>query len=336
MRAPPSRIFGRVISPALRSISIPGKVFVIGEYAVMEGAPALVAAVEPRFRFDSISTLTSTVEMETESEAKPWTPHPSSPAGQLLALRSLRSNFRVPNYRVLDPHAGAGGFGGSTAEFLAAAHLAGMTTADEIYRVYREEIRHGDKLDANARPSGADLVAQFEGGALSFTRTGPAQFTAESVTDLASRIPMLLFSASHLVGRKTRTHTHLVTHTTSTRLALQPIIESALTALRCEYPAAFGKALSLYARRLSDFGLEHPDAGRDRETLEALPGVAGAKGCGAMLSDAVVVVLADSSLAGRTHVIATAEARGLRLLTGPAGVQSGSSLPLARGIEVNA
>src|SRR4051812_26828373 len=78
------------------SWSVPGKVFLLGEYAVLAGKPAVIAAIPPRFGLRAGRSL----------------PVEKSPAGRLLA--SVGEGLAR---RLADPHLGSGGFGASTAEF---------------------------------------------------------------------------------------------------------------------------------------------------------------------------------------------------------------------------
>src|SRR4051794_11791453 len=88
--------------------SIAGKVFILGEYAVLGGLPALVGTVSPRFKM----FLSQTQDFI----------HPDSPLGR---LQSWAKKMGLPDlgFRFEDPFEGRGGFGASTAQF-AMAYLA--------------------------------------------------------------------------------------------------------------------------------------------------------------------------------------------------------------------
>ena len=89
--------------------SIPSKAFVLGEYAVLKGAPALVATIAPRFE------LVRQNAVDTSGGGKPFADFsPEAPVRQFI---TASRRFILLEARFVDPHKGSGGFGGSTAEF---------------------------------------------------------------------------------------------------------------------------------------------------------------------------------------------------------------------------
>ncbi|MBC7386134.1 MAG: hypothetical protein H7301_08250 [Cryobacterium sp.] len=277
--------------PALQ-YSVPGKIFVIGEYAVLGGFPAWVAAIEPRFQF-RISDASAAF-------------HPESPAG--LFAPKLRGEFR-------DPWQGQGGFGGSTAEFAFAARISGIVDAHEAHSEYRKLFTAGP-APGKSLPSGADLLAQWEGGVIEWNpTTGKLRDLSKSFED----VPLLVFSASHLPSRKTKTHEHLKALSLEPpRFAhLLPILELAESARVAGDDRLLGQALSGYAEALAEQGWESEAAGGDRMAFAEMPGVLGVKGCGAMQSDAMIILVESISAEDENTqaVINFAEERGLRLLS---------------------
>ena len=306
------------ISSALPALSAPGKVFLLGEYAVLAGRPALVSAVGPRFEMTAEPTL---------PEWKGWTAegfHPKSPLTRLVEWSESLSS-RAWKFAFEDPHSGAGGFGGSTAQFalgyLAMAHAEGWERSwERVWRLYRE-LTSASSGSGLYPPSGADLAVQWTGGTVVF-RSDSARSPAaiEEVGDSFPGAALLVFSASQIEGRKTPTHTHLEglkDSIESMSAGLEPIIQDGIAAARAGDSDALGQAMVAYAEKLSSHGLEVSAAREDRLALCALPEVAGAKGSGAMLSDAVVVALTQNAAAdaeARARVIAAAETRGLVLV----------------------
>src|SRR4051794_32388337 len=98
--------------------SCAGKVFILGEYSVLTGRPALVAAVPPRF----------SLEVRTPSSLF----HGESPVAQLQAWAKKASLPDLP-FQFGDPWGGAGGFGFSTAQF-AMAYLGLAQSRDSLKR----------------------------------------------------------------------------------------------------------------------------------------------------------------------------------------------------------
>ena len=305
--------------PASSVSSIAGKVFILGEYAVLADRPALIAAVGPRFslRLPGRNAI-----------------HPRSPAGRLIARLKSRG-VDAPAFTFEDPYAGAGGFGASTAQFAlvyqACARVAGLElTALAARALYRELMSEPD-TDSNVAipPSGADLIAQWSGGV---TLYAPARGSIQSMERNWNWNNLIVFSATGLPGRKVATHEHLeklatfgfVGATAPSRLpdALEAVLDQTLG----QDAAKLGHAMIRYAELLHDAGLEVDAARQDRLALQDLPGVLGAKGAGAMLADAVIVLMSDDSSAeARAAVVSAAKARGLRLIADGLESQKGIS-----------
>src|SRR5262245_22216155 len=113
-------------------LSAPGKAFILGEYAVLGGLPAVIAAVPPRFQLRA-----------GESTGHGF--HAESPAGRLLEYTSAKG-VAIPPLEFGDPLKGAGGFGASTAQFalvyLALAEKAGWAKDwRSAWILYRELTR---------------------------------------------------------------------------------------------------------------------------------------------------------------------------------------------------
>lgn len=280
--------------------SVPGKVFILGEYAVLSGSPALLATLGPRFR----------VKSGGRSEF-----HPMSPAGRLLAHTRGRG-IADPELQFEDPFQGEGGFGASTAQFaLLYARLAREAgwelSALGARRVYRELMAH-EPLP----PSGADLVAQWSGGVVCFD---PNRGTVLPHFRTIDWRQLLVFSAAGQAGRKVPTHEHLAVlarnpvHVSGVSNLLDRVLDRGLRAVTDADAAGLGRAMNEYAAELSHAGLELEAARADREALAVIPGVLGVKGTGALLADAVTVLLEPAS-ASRSRVIEAAQARGLRLV----------------------
>lgn len=293
--------------------SLPGKVFLIGEYGVLAGLPAWVAAVSPRFTF----LLGGQVPLDF---------HPDSPAGRLLndsGSSELLGAF-------IDPWKGLGGFGRSTAEFAFIAHAQGLRDPVKVWELYREiHTAHSESMP----PSGADLIAQWYGGVIQWN---PESRSVTDITSACQKLPILIFSATHLENRKTLTHSHLESLSvansreklfTEFRTILGPIIERANAGLREGNPFEIGHAFTSYALALASLGLEAPFVKMEREAFARIPGVLGVKGCGALQTDALIVMV-DSLENGRRvdAIIDYAEREfGLKLLARGLSAEPGIS-----------
>lgn len=294
--------------------SIPGKVFLIGEYGVLAGLPAWVATVSPRFTFHS------------GVDAAPGF-HPESPAGRLLREESSEPKICGT---FIDPWKGLGGFGRSTAEFAFSAYARGMRDPLAVWELYQRVCAGGSE---SFPPSGADLVAQWRGGVIEWN---PEMKSAQDITAACLKLPILLFSATHLENRKTVTHSHLESlsvansrekFTTDLRTLLAPIIDRAKAGLSENNPFEIGHAFSDYAFALASLGLEAAFVKKEREALSRIPGVLGVKGCGALQTDALLVMV-DSLSNGRRidAIIEYAEREfGLKLLARGLSAEPGIS-----------
>lgn len=266
-------------------LKIPGKVFLLGEYIVMEGGPALLATVEPCFEWSS----------DARPEFEAFLPHPQSPAGRWLALHQHK-----PSGFFFDPHRGAGGLGRSTAEFLAAyvqyeqhsAQKPAREHAQSIWAAYR-----ATQADQKSMPSGADIVTQTCGGVIEFQIQSDATLKIES---LRSGAPIELYLATaNDPTRKVETHTHLAQLAELAESGrrrefdhevLGAIVSMGLSAYRSARWDRLGDAFTRYAQALFALGLETAATTEIRSELSKLPGVLGVKGTGALQADAILVV----------------------------------------------
>lgn len=245
--------------------SAPGKIFLLGEYAVLAGESALLAAIGPRFALS----------------AQPF----AQSVGSVFHLDSPAGKFSPGSlWQWLDPYSGSGGFGASTAQALLVEAVRGES---------------GEPIDARWRRyktfssgSGADFIVQSVGGVIEW-RAFPFQITDRS--SALQRIRIRVLQASQKSGRKVQTHSHLSSldpsRVSALAAALRPSLQSGLHAFAAGNASAFADSLGSYADVLASHDLEEGGARQERHALCRLPGVLGAKGAGALLSDALVVVV---------------------------------------------
>lgn len=290
-------------------ITVPGKVFLLGEYAVLSGAPAWVAAVSPRFAL-------------REEFGSQFAPHPDSPAGRLSVSKQ--------DLRFDDPLNGAGGLGASTAQFAALYFLnalrQGKNPTASSWQTAWQMLQ--DCQTPETRGSGADFIAQWIGGISEITLNpeSPAVLPLATLWDWSG---LLIFSATQRdPARKVATHAHLAELRARGGLPeralseLRAVIDRARTAIqddvlaRGKSPRIVGECLTQYAEILQAHGCEAEQTTADRKTLAQFPGVTGVKGCGALQSDTLVVLWdrAHADAALLPALLSEAKSRGLELL----------------------
>jgi hypothetical protein len=124
------------------AIKIPSKTFLLGEYSVLVGGSAIVINTSPNFLFQK--------KQSDNQSIKEWV-SPKSAAGV------FQNNIKIEQiFNIQDPHWPSGGFGRSSAEFIAAAesvcHLEPWKTFDEYIKIVSDSA------------SGVDVLSQCLGG----------------------------------------------------------------------------------------------------------------------------------------------------------------------------
>jgi hypothetical protein len=282
-------------------LSVPSKAFLIGEYAVLSGAPAIVATFGPRF----------TLGPRNHSEQKQVF-HPDSPAGRLM-----KANRWEGIWEYNDPHQGVGGFGGSTAEFLLSYAISQIKSEHSIQTpVCDEDAWHAWSRYKEFTPnaSGADLIGQWLGGTVSVHLKEMSAKRME-LGELGQCI--LIFSAAHQDDRKVKTHEHLLDDAASKFKAsayMLLLIERATDAIGRGNVHQFASSLNQYGDLLRDARLEIDATTRDREAMIRIPGVIGVKGTGALQADGLIVVVDPLEMNKRDEIIRAIEKRDLRCI----------------------
>ena len=256
------------------TLIVPGKIFLMGEYSVIDGGEALLALVRPGYMFSRVSGSKTAF-------------HPDSPAGRFLSNQggsvcSIESD-------------GSAGFGSSTAELIAAACFAENKVPDtkELWHWYRERFPEA---------SGADLVAQIEG--VKGRHSLYMYSNGEAVPVRRSG----LFTKIH--AWKAPAEQKLPTHEDLKRIRMpldqaraNAFVEKFKEVLESDRESELG-ILSEWAEWLHQSGLESTFATRVRNAFESVDGVAGVKGCGAGLNDVILTALSDERAFPETERVA--------------------------------
>ena len=154
----------------------PGKLILTGEYAVLEGAPALVIAVNRRVvatrRIAPRGSSPFLIAVADEVAARKGADHPATKAAMEIVVDS--SMFYQGTHKL--------GLGSSAAVTVAAAALALAADTKSIPVIDKVEVlsiataAHARAQgERGARGSGADIAAAVFGGVLAFQRIAPDQ-----------------------------------------------------------------------------------------------------------------------------------------------------------------
>ncbi len=257
-----------------RYISFPSKTFLIGEYAVLEGAPSILINTHPRFWF-------SIVKKKNNGEGTVF--HFDSAAGQWMKKHEeITQNYHI---KTIDPHGGKGGFGLSSAQFDLVYLLSLIlkkcslveTDLSQMWRSYRKLQFEGYK------PGGADIVSQWVGGVCLFTCE---PFSVRSITWPFLHLDFLLVRT----GATLKTWEYLTDLSSRGEWPeLSRIAREAMNAMDQFDRDAFVSAVKEYSDRLANLRLVHEATNKLLKKIDGISSVIVAKGCGAMGAEVVCV-----------------------------------------------
>lgn len=255
--------------------SIPAKTFFLGEYAALGGLPAIILTTTPCF------------ELTLTDEPGLVGVHPDSPAGLFWAKQPVFDK----GLHWFDPYYGRGGLGASSAQFVG-AYLASLYLKNE----------HGSQIDMlnhyfqsawnglGVRPSGYDVLAQSMQGCV-YIHQQTAQYHAYPwpFKDLA-------FILLH-TGEKLATHLHLQAITQPSQMTqLAAIVESARIAFESSDSLGVIGAVNSYHQHLLQMNLVASHTLSQIEHLKKHKNVLAIKGCGAMGSDVILILVPADQL----------------------------------------
>ncbi len=278
-------------------LSLGSKVFLLGEYQVLQEGTAFLAILEPRFKLVVKEGIGRLGGIPTESPASKY-------------HQQNQEFFKEWDLDFLDPHQGAGGFGASTAQIgllqgLKEGYEAIRTHSQvefdlkKIHRKYLELVQP----EQGPSPSGADLLSQFQGGLIELNiQSGRIQKQAWPFAD----IQVYFFRT----GKKQATHEHLKKikiknkHYLSEESSNQSHLEDpgqSVDDLVMVYNKAiesfhhcdrdlFTQSIQDYHKELDKRGWVAPETMDWLSKVQKLNGVLAAKGCGAMGADVIAVV----------------------------------------------
>lgn len=254
--------------------SIPSKTFLVGEYAALVGAPGIVLTTMPCF------------EVRLTAQSGLHGIHPESPAGQWWTRHGPTDS----GLEWFDPYQGCGGLGASSAQFLG-SYVASLPlhqktlSHQEILEAYFQYAWHGKGLP----PSGYDVSAQLLNGCVyidkyqSIFQTFPWPFE-----DIA-------FILLH-TGKKLATHHHLQTAVLPSNIKqLTALVEQAKNALEQAESHYMIEVVNAYHQALASMDLVAEHSLKQIELLQNKTDILAIKGCGAMGSDVLLLLVASKN-----------------------------------------
>ena len=261
----------------MKSLFIPAKTFLWGEYSALVGGPALLMAHSPYFQ-------------ALAGPPKGLLPfHPQSAVARYLARSA---DPRITLYQVQSLANLGGGWGLSSAEFVAAYALSlvpeglepkgSMVQESDFFAI--QKVYQNLFIEKNSVPSGYDVLAQWWGGFLNI-QAASHHWTQKDFWPL-KRWGFVLI-ATH---QKMPTHQHLAEDHVR---AKAHIIETQAQVLQRLWDSAdpdyeaWIYQLTKFRFHLQSLGLEAPGTTRTIEILQQAPGYVFAKGCGAMGQDVI-------------------------------------------------
>lgn len=258
---------------------VPSKTFLVGEYSALRGAPALLLAHGPYFEIEFKKTLQT--KNSLTKTVNPF--HPDSPAGIWLDIHE--DVFANVGIEFQDPYKGAGGFGASTAQFIATylyvlAQQNMLRSGVDLSDLQKWAITEDYKNlfeDSEVTPSGYDVLSQLTGGLSSISF---AQHNISSLSWPFKDIDILVYKTKH----KVNTHEHLNQFQISSEVQKFLEISSVhcIEAINKKNPDIFFAQIKEFSYILNKAKLMDPKIFALTEIWNKTPGVFVSRGCGAM------------------------------------------------------
>lgn len=274
-------------------IKIPGKTFLLGEYAVLQYGTALIICTQPYFTLDIVPP------NNKKKLIRPF--HPESAAGKFIQDHAAIFDHHDLMWSSPYPQ---GGFGGSTAEFLACyqhyyqqtknnAFTGTPDNLNDLYKTYITYAYHG----IGVPPSGADLIAQTQKKIVYVQKESTYNGFSIIQNDWPfQNLSLLLFKTPY----KLATHHYLATLNTDKKnnlpdfSVLFDLTQKGYQALHEKNQAAFIDTINAYAIELDKLDLTAAPTQQLLERLRTHPACLAIKGCGAMGADVIAVMVPRS------------------------------------------
>lgn len=261
-----------------KTIHIPSKTFLIGEYGVLSKGSCLLHLHEPYYKVSSHG-------VESVSF------HPKSPAGILTETLENKVKFSFE-----DPYNGSGGFGGSTAEVIAVLKMSNFSDelkTNEAYSLYMDLFKNN-----RTKPSGADFYGQYSclnkaGQTLLFHQD---KSKCELLNWPFKNISILIFKRDKKI--QTQNHLDSLKLKEENIKALKEITQKAIVDFRSADINFFLK-VDEFTQTQHESGLLLNETLNDLKVIKSIDGVVTARGCGALGADVITVFYDRSQSKGK-------------------------------------
>ena len=256
-------------------ISCPAKTFVIGEYSVLDGGSAIIINTAPRFSC-------RIYKKKSRKSQSNYQFSPNSPVYKWM--HDHQDIFTSYDFEWRNPYKDKGGLGFSSAQFNILYAYTQISKGKSL-----DQVKPADLMQSylnlhfeGCKPSGADILSQWQGG-VCFFEQNPL-----SLRSIMSALPDLDYLTVH-TGHRTLTHEHLKDLKLPDVSDLKNISEESLAFWEQGKSEDFIHGLNTYGEALHTMGFSIPSVQKLVKELKSLPEVKGAKGCGAMTAEVIIL-----------------------------------------------
>lgn len=308
-------------------IQVPGKTFLFGEYLALFGGSSLLVSTEPGFQcFFLPKKVTESVALDYlvkkyKVDRETYDPEfykSPSPAGKYYQKNA--DKFQDWEVYFFDGYHKKGGFGGSTAQFLALYHFVNLVEnsfeefseidldalliqywlcQEDAEKKIHRALKDHDQL--YLLPSGNDLIAQQSSGFNAISKTlQDSSYVADVEESLSLQLEVqarpMKWGFENIdfllvpTGNKLATHKHLENLEKFDYRQLQEIQERLESFFFIQDEIPFVAGLKEWYAQLLSLGFVCSETQRLIDKAQAVPEILGIKGCGAMGSDVLFVV----------------------------------------------
>ncbi len=240
--------------------NIPGKTFLVGEYAVLVGGEALGLATKPTFSLSQEKT----------------NYHVNSAVG----LFSKKNNLEF-NQMIINPYK-VGGFGQSTAEFIF-AWLKKNIFINSVKEIFNDYLNLYNSIELKKiKPSGADLIIQLLGHVTYFAN--PVENSKPTLWPF-QELSFFIIST----GLKIQTHKHLENLNRDCLEDLPKLSAKVIQSYFKKDQDEFLTHLKIWVQELQKLSLIHSDILDLKNNLEKNENISLVKPCGALGADVCIV-----------------------------------------------